>query len=416
MKSIALVVPTFALFVGAGCSSGEESAAESAPAADTVPTRKPSVGQNQANATDSATVAPSPTAPSTRPEPAAGPASAGTASPGAQGIAAGEPSPTPQAPSEKPDSDAQKTTAADESAPNASESDPTPAVELKVGQMYSGGTLLTVAELGVTFEVPEGWFGGIPQGAEAMLLRSDSRAGMVVAMGQQSTDVNEVLAAMSAPFPVDNTTLLAPKGTPEVEGEWVRVGYSGTDGVNSLSGFAMAKVDPEGRGIVYLAAGPEAEGEYFQDLVRRLVASTKSAPVVDRAGGASDPAAGVSPLGQQWTQHLSGMLLTFMSTYGSSGGGNVGSTAKRELYMCRNGEFYYTDESLTTVDVQGTGGYSGGQDQGQGQWRIVTQGSAAGLELRWDNGDTTTHLLEFTDNKTYLDEERWFVTADNSYC
>jgi hypothetical protein len=241
---------------------------------------------------------------------------------------------------------------------------------------------------------------------------------MVMALGQMSANPEEVVAALSQPVPLDASTFLMPDSQPVQEGQWVGVRYAGTDGVNVLVGYAMALVHPEQRGILYVVSGPAGEADYFLELIGQLVATTESAPVAAQADTASpdDLGGATSQAALEWKDYLAGQKMTFLHTYGSGGEGTVSSSAKRELYLCRDGRFSYQEESSVSVDVKGSGGFDAGGDAGSGQWRIITKGDVVGIELVWRSGETTAHQLDYADGATYVDGERWFVTDDNPYC
>ncbi len=245
---------------------------------------------------------------------------------------------------------------------------------------------------------------------------------MVMVLAQKDIDAGQLTDAMSQPLPLDAATILMPSMQPSTRGPWVSVSYTGSDGVNSLVGYAMALVKPEGTGILYVVAGPTKEADYFLGLIGQLASSTDSAEVAadsgaDTGAGVTETAGGdTSVLAQQWTQHLSGQKMTYLHSFTSGGEGSVDSSAKREMYLCRDGRFFYEEESSVSVSVPGVSGSDPSQDSGSGIWRIVTQGNLAGIELRWSSGGVSTHKLDFNNGETYFDEERWFVTDDNNYC
>ena len=112
--------------------------------------------------------------------------------------------------------------------------------------------------------------------------------------------------------------------------------------------------------------------------------------------------------------------MTYMVSFsgeGSTGSeGSVCSSAKWEMFLCRDDRFLYQDESSVSVDAGGSGGFDAGGDSDSGQWRIVSQGDLVGIEFRWSNGQTSTHQPDYAEGATYVDGERWFVTDDNPHC
>ncbi len=119
-----------------------------------------------------------------------------------------------------------------------------------------------------------------------------------------------------------------------------------------------------------------------------------------------------TPLGQEWAQFLAGKKATRMSSYSSGSSGGYSSRA--DYHLCPNGQYHYTDESSVSVDVGGAFGSSGGQGSGAGTWRIITQGQAAGIELRGNDGSAGQFLLEYRDGSTYVQGERWYITPSEA--
>ena len=84
---------------------------------------------------------------------------------------------------------------------------------------------------------------------------------------------------------------------------------------------------------------------------------------------------------------------------------------RQDIFLCSSGEFLYKDESSVSVDVGGAFGNSGGQGQDTGRWRIITQGQLVGIELRYNDGRVEQYQLQYQDGATYVNGERWYVTA-----
>ncbi|MDH4044752.1 MAG: hypothetical protein OEY20_12650 [Gemmatimonadota bacterium] len=125
-------------------------------------------------------------------------------------------------------------------------------------------------------------------------------------------------------------------------------------------------------------------------------------------GGIDDGTA----LGREWSAFLAGKKATKMSSYSSGSAG--GYSSRTDVHLCANGQFAMRGSDLVSVDVGDAGGYSGGSTGGQGTWRIITQGNVAGIELRYADGQAEQHRLDYEDNKTYVDGERWLVTPSEA--
>jgi len=160
-------------------------------------------------------------------------------------------------------------------------------------------------------------------------------------------------------------------------------------------------------GVLQLAA----DWSVFQ--LRRQVAGAAAAAPASQMGQMGG-GAGLSPEALEWQQWFAGKRLTQMESYCSGSAG--GYSNKDEWDLCRDGRFFHGGSSSMSVDVGGASGYSGGQQGGAGQWRIIEQGGLIGLEYRRADGNVSQHRLDYEDNKTYIDGTRTFVTEDNTSC
>jgi hypothetical protein len=121
-------------------------------------------------------------------------------------------------------------------------------------------------------------------------------------------------------------------------------------------------------------------------------------------------------LAQEWDQHLRGKKLTQLSSY-SSGGGGGGYSAERVAYFCRDGRFFYlASSSVSVYGAFGGTGSAAGTTQVSGQWRVVTEGDVAALEIHNDRGEHGYMRLGYESGKTFVDGTRTFVTDDNDRC
>jgi hypothetical protein len=131
---------------------------------------------------------------------------------------------------------------------------------------------------------------------------------------------------------------------------------------------------------------------------------------VDGGGGVGGLDDGTA-LGREWSQWLAGNKVTKMDSYSSGGAG--GYSMRIDTHLCGSGEFVVYDQSSVSVDVGGASGYSGGNGSQQGTWRVLTQGQAVGIELRYGNGQAEVHELTYQDGATYANGERVYVTPSD---
>ncbi len=150
------------------------------------------------------------------------------------------------------------------------------------------------------------------------------------------------------------------------------------------------------------------------ELYRQSAGMAVPAQPSQLSGGATPQAGQLSAQGQEWTAWLAGKRLTQMESYSSGSSG--GYSNKQVWDLCRDGRFFFSGESMVSVDVGGAFGAAGGPERGGGQWRIIEQGGLVGIELRWADGQVSQHALDYRNGQTYADGTRIFVTEDNSSC
>lgn len=298
-----------------------------------------------------------------------------------------------------------------------SEEEKSQMTDIQTGQQYNGGTRVNSPDLGLSFVVPDEWLGGLPQGAEAFVMGSNTRAGIIVVLSQRSSSIDEVVDALSQPLPLDQGVILQPVGQPEVDGPWVRTRVTTSDGSNNFEGYAIALVREKGLGIFIVGVGPEG-ADYYQQVAASLASSTR-VTTVSVASNQAAPSSGPggqdsSQLAQEWQQFFNGMRATYLSSFSSGLSG--GSSEKVEYDLCSDGQFAYSSSSSLSIDTGGASAFSGGSSANSGTWRIVTQGNQAFMELAWSDGDVSNITLEFTDDKTYFNGSRYFITPDNTTC
>jgi hypothetical protein len=119
-----------------------------------------------------------------------------------------------------------------------------------------------------------------------------------------------------------------------------------------------------------------------------------------------------SQVGREWAEFLVNKKATQMDSYSSGSAG--GYSSRTDVHFCANGQFALSGNSMVSADVGGVSGYNGGNSQGSGTWRIITEGQVAGIELRYSNGGVEQYRLDYQDGATYVNGDRWYVTPSEA--
>jgi hypothetical protein len=313
---------------------------------------------------------------------------------------------------------------------------PAIAVELEENQTYAGVTRVESSSIGVAFLIPEGWGGRFE--LNSLLLRSNTIEGVVLAILQADVTADQVMSSLDKAQDLGAGVVLRLTGPPVAQGSLIASRYEDERYV----GRGLALLGPTRNAVIYFVAGPAKNESAYVRLLAALGRSTsfvESAPASAQTPGSgpapndvqtataqtpapppasndgpSAPAAAQAPppvpsdVDPMWATLLTGQALNYFSSYNSGGGGG-GMASRRILHLCANGRFAYSGEGLTTMNVPGATGSSGGRNGFQGRWSLEspTQTTAT-LVLTVDDGQELRWRLRYVDKKTFVNGQRWF--------
>jgi len=258
------------------------------------------------------------------------------------------------------------------------------ATEPVPGQEYAGPQKFTWAALGLSFEMPIGWSGGIPQGQEIFLMALPGTDGFIFLSANEFPEA-QIVSTMSGNIPLDEGIVLVPKQEAKKTGKKVVNSFTvmGTE----LEAHGIATIGAHGVSFVALAVGTT---EALPLLKRTAEGVSKSVKLAKR----QKPAAPVAEKGNSWDQRLRGKrLLRFYSGSGYS---------ERESYdLCADGTFhrYFSGGGTTQL---GSGNIRSNK---AGAWSI--QGDS--LFVRSEDGESWTKNLGTVGNEFRMDGDKWFI-------
>lgn len=274
--------------------------------------------------------------------------------------------------------------------------------ELKAGQQYQGGSRVQASGLGISFILPQGWLGAYKQEGEqaVVVLGSNTVEGLGLVIFMKNQTPAQVMQSLNDAQDLGDGVVLELAGAPHTQGSRVTARYLN----HQYVGRALALLGSKNH-VIYFYAGPQKNEQLYGQLLEALAGSTRfQAPAPKPA----TPAPAPTGLAKQWTQFLSGMMLRYLSSYNSGGGGGGMSTDKT-LHFCSDGSFAFLNNSLTTMNVDGATASSGGNNRYLGRWRIESAGQAeATLLLSYEGGQVERVRLNYDGQKTFLNGVRWF--------
>jgi hypothetical protein len=274
--------------------------------------------------------------------------------------------------------------------------------ELTPNQKYEGGTRVQASGVGISLVIPKAWLAQYNQNATntALIMGSNTIEGVGLAILMTNQNAQQVFAGLSESQDLGGGVVLEPTGAAKQQGQRVAARYANNDYV----GRALGVIGPGKNHVLYFFAGPHKNEKIYAGLLEDLANATK---FIAPSANKTQPTASTG-LNADWTKFLSGMMLRYISSY-NSGGGSGGMSTDRTMHFCSDGRYAYFSSSLTTINVDGGGASSGGQDQTQGRWRVesATQTSAVVI-LSLENGQTERINVQYDGTKTFVGTQRWF--------
>ena len=283
---------------------------------------------------------------------------------------------------------------------------PAAAVELEANQTYAGGTRVESSSVGVSFLTPDGWGGRFGQNAQGqvLLLGSNTLEGVGLAILQADVTPAQVMTRLTEAQHLGGGVVLRLTEPPATRGSLIAARYQN----EMYVGRALALLGPTRNAVIFFFAGPPKNESAYVHLVEALGGSTSFLESAPATAQAPAPVPAPNDLDPMWADLLTGQALNYFSSYNSGGGGG-GMATRRILHLCPNGRFAYFGEGLTTMNVPGATGSSGGRDGFEGHWSLEspTQTTAM-LVLTVNGGRPIRWPLRYVDKKTFLNGQRWF--------
>lgn len=269
------------------------------------------------------------------------------------------------------------------------------------------GEIVSLEELGLSFEIPAGWTGTLE--AEAFLLGHHSLPGLMILTQNQSNSAASLKAlAMKGIYtdgialrPVDAFWL---KGQERVEGF-----YQGNFDGAKVKCFAIGLINGLGSGMnIFILTETGKFADKHVTEAKKLASSVQFFRSRDAA------------LTTTWKAKIVGKQLTYMHTSTSSdySGGSSGISDRRIIKLFPNGSFSYYSNSQSSFSAgdgasgQSGFGYADATRSNQGNFKIYTIGNDSYLELYFEDDKIYEYALKSTsDGKTLLNDSRYFVKA-----
>lgn len=268
--------------------------------------------------------------------------------------------------------------------------------EIEYEVNYTGNTPLINSFYGISFKVPMGWFGKVPDGGSALILSENTNQMNIMIMFNEF-EPDKLLAEMQQEMTFQGITLV-PTGNIRREG----MRWYGDYQVNGLQVEAKAHADVRvgkfNTGIISILVSPQASFDAGKKDLAGLLNSVAFTPPKKPQYAAT---AGIT---QPWNEYLKGRSLKYFYTQGQFSDTDF-------IDLCSNGTFMRYNEAISG-GYTGTGFVAGGEG---GTWKATGQGDRGILFLTKQDGVKLELQIDYTDGSKgtglYLDGKRYYIEA-----
>lgn len=278
------------------------------------------------------------------------------------------------------------------------------AVEPRPGQLYSSGTEITVSSLGIKFDVPDNWRGGLSPDGESFLLEAADAGAIIFAIADSMTQDN-AYSNLHGPIPLTNTIQLILEGQVARNGKDMSAKYRVTSDPQ-LVAEVKARTGESNTSIAFFLITPKAK----LPINKRILEKTFDSLVLTGVNLSTNSGTGISDTSKSdssdksWAGYLKGKHIIRFFT-------SSGYTEEQHIWLCSNGQF------IRRFDSGGFGGGVSAAFQGSydGIWTATGEGEYGQLTLKFNDTDISSYNLRWDYGKShlFLDGKRWLHGKNN---
>ena len=262
-------------------------------------------------------------------------------------------------------------------------------------------------ELGISFTIPDGWFG--QEGDGMVILGSNTVPGLVLITTHTSTKQELINEARAGLTDQNGTNMKLVSTLEDLSENAVAGKFNGTMEYQPAMAYIIGLANPyQGMGVTIISVTTAEQYSQEQEKVAKALYKSFQFKKIEKS----------SEL-EEWKQWLSNVRLTYMDSYYSqgstSGGVGGGYSSEERIDLCAQGYFRMSGSSSVSVSGDNVSGYNGGTSAGNGSWEVRANGTGYVLILTYNNGETASYDLEYKDSKLYLNGYRYYRTIEGEY-
>ncbi|MFS4447354.1 hypothetical protein [Maribacter sp. 2307UL18-2] len=250
-------------------------------------------------------------------------------------------------------------------------------------------------ELGLSFDIPEGWRGQVD--GDYIVLGHQSIPGLMILSSNTNSSAKDLkqqaeqgVFEEGVQLTADNAFLIKKN---RVEGT-----YSGTFNGQQVKAYAIGLINGLGKGMnILILTETTAYSQAHRKEANKLASSVEFSQAED------------SNATSFWKQKLMGKQLYFGLTRGDG-------SEKRTIDLCSDGGFAYYGNSHIAFDESYGFGSAGSNENDSGTYTIYSVGDTSVLELAFTDGTIVEYDLSTNEEgNTFLDNSRYYV-QDSNFC
>ncbi|NND32888.1 MAG: hypothetical protein HKN76_09875 [Saprospiraceae bacterium] len=262
--------------------------------------------------------------------------------------------------------------------------------------------------LGISFQIPDGWVG--QENEAGYVMGSYTDPGIILMTAHQTQNLDQLrVEAQQGLHDNEGTSLSVDGEISKFSSNGLQALYQGSVGFQPAKAFAIGLVNPNGSGVSIIGMSTiDQFSDKHREVVTQIASSVKFSKVT------------VVESKSEWGNLLQNARLTYMNSYYSSGGSYGGYSTgggysdKEIIDLCAQGYFNHSSNSSMAFDTGGGFGSSFDQNAGAGKWKVIVNNQGQDvLQLNFYNGEVYEYVLSLQDNKTYLNDRRFFRTYGN---
>lgn len=249
-----------------------------------------------------------------------------------------------------------------------------------------------IEQLGISFEIPEGWTGKMEE--DYIFLGHESMPGIMVLFENTSTSTEDLRCVAMEGIEEEGIHLKPKENFKVISERRVEGMYTGNFNGTQVLGYAIGLLNEKGSGMSVLAlTATDTFTNAHKIEANKLISSVQFYEAVEDKKVSF------------WKQRIIGSRLIYMNSYYSSDidGGYVGSNRTITIDLCSNSHFYYYNEGLISVDTgfnENPNAIAGSYDQKNnlGAYEIYLSEKIPYLDLNFANGEQRTYQLALDEN------------------